>query len=112
MYHLNCSSGIRVAPVVKNPSTNSGDTRDAGSVSGWGRSPGEGNDYPLQYACLETVTDRGAWWAIVHGVTKSDTRVHTHTTRVQGHQVYLHCCKQHHHPPLGLSHLPELKLRT
>ena len=85
MYHLNCSSGIQVALVVKNPSTNSGDTRDAGSVSGSGRSPGEGNDYPFQYSCLETATDRGARQATVHGVTESDTRVHTHTTRVQGH---------------------------
>ena len=34
------------------------------------QSPGEGNGYPLQYACLETPLDRGAWRAIVHGVTK------------------------------------------
>ena len=36
-----------------------------------GRSPGEGNDNPLQYPCLENLMDRGAWWAAVHGVTKS-----------------------------------------
>ena len=36
--------------------------RDPGSISGWGRSPGEGHDYPLQYSCLENPMDRGAWW--------------------------------------------------
>ena len=43
---------------------------DLGSIPGSGRSPGEGNGYPLQYSCLENPMDRGAWWAIVHGVTK------------------------------------------
>ena len=44
---------------------------DLGSVPGLGRSPGEGNGYPLQYPCLENPMDRGAWWAAVHGVAKS-----------------------------------------
>ena len=44
---------------------------DLGSVPGSGRSPGEGNGNPLQYSCLENPMDRGAWWATVHGVTKS-----------------------------------------
>ena len=35
-----------------------------------GRFPGEGNDNPLQYSCLENSMDRGAWWAIVHGVAR------------------------------------------
>ena len=42
-----------------------------GSVLGSGRSHGEGNGYPLQYSCLENSIERGAWRAIVHGVTKS-----------------------------------------
>ena len=41
---------------------------DPGSIPGLGRSPGEGRGYLLQYACLENPTDRGAWWATVHGV--------------------------------------------
>ena len=47
---------------------------DLGSIPGSGRSPGEGNGNPLQYSCLENPIDGGAWWAIVHGVTKSRTQ--------------------------------------
>ena len=59
--------------MVKNPPANAGDIRDAGSVPGLGRCPGEGNGNPLQDSCLENSMDRGAWWATVHGVTESDT---------------------------------------
>ena len=52
--------------VVKNLPANAGDQC---SISGSGRSPGEGNGNPLQYSCLENSMDRGAWWA-VHGVAK------------------------------------------
>ena len=48
---------------------------DLGSVPGSGRYPGEGNSNPLQYSCLENPMDRGAWWATVHGVAKSRTRL-------------------------------------
>ena len=44
---------------------------DPGSVSGLGRSPGEGNGIPLQYSFLENSMDRGAWGATGHKVTKS-----------------------------------------
>ena len=57
---------------VKNPPASAG---DAGSIPGPGRSPGEENGNPLQYSCLENPTDRGAWWATAHGVTKSQTRL-------------------------------------
>ena len=43
---------------------------DMDLIPGLGRSPGEGNGNPLQYSCLENPMDRGAWWAIVHGVAK------------------------------------------
>ena len=49
-----------------------------GLILGLGKSPGEGNGNSLQYSCLENSMDRGAWWATVHGVTKSpmkETRV-------------------------------------
>ena len=44
---------------------------DLGWIPGLGRSPGEGNGNPLQYSYLENPMDRGAWWAAVHGVAKS-----------------------------------------
>ena len=47
---------------------------DLDSVPGSGRPPGEGNGYPLQYTCLENSMDRGAWYATVHGVAKSQTQ--------------------------------------
>ena len=56
--------------MVKNLPANAGDIRDVGSISGSGRSPGEGNGNPLQYSCLENPMDRGAWWAIVLGVAR------------------------------------------
>ena len=49
--------------------------RDPGSVPGSGRSFGDGNGYLLQYSCLEKSMDRGAWWATVHRVAKSRTRL-------------------------------------
>ena len=48
---------------------------DLGSIPGLGRSPGEETGYSLQYSCLENPRDRGAWWAVVRGVTKSRTRL-------------------------------------
>ena len=53
--------------MVKNLPSNAG---DMGSIPGSGRSPGEGNGYPLQYPCLGNPMDREAWWAAVHGVMK------------------------------------------
>ena len=56
--------------MVKNPPANAG---DAGSILELGRSLGEGNGNLLQYSCLGNPTDRGAWWATVHGVAKNRT---------------------------------------
>ena len=61
-----------MAQRVKNPPANAG---DLGSIPGLGRSPGEGNSYPLHYSGLENSMDRGAWQATVHGVAKSRTRL-------------------------------------
>ena len=61
---------------VKNLPAQAGDTGDAGLTPGLVRSPGEGNGNPLQYSsCLENSLDRGAWWAIVHGVGKSQKQL-------------------------------------
>ena len=57
--------------MVKNSLANAGDTRDVASIPGLERSPGGGNGNLLQYSCLENPTDRGAWWATVHQIAKS-----------------------------------------
>ena len=62
--------------VVKNLPANAG---DAGLIPGLGRSPGGGNGNPLQYSCLGNPMDRGAWWAAVHEVTKSQTQLTSYT---------------------------------
>jgi len=61
-----------VVLVVKNTPTNTED-RDSGSITGSGRSLGEGHGNPLHYSCLENPLERGAWWATVHRVAKSQT---------------------------------------
>ena len=65
------SGGFPGGSVVKNLPANAGDARDMGSIPGSGRSSGGGNGTPLQYSCLGNPMDKGAWWALVHGVAKS-----------------------------------------
>ena len=72
--------------VVKNPPANVGDTRDSVLISGSGQSPGEGNGNPLQYSCLENSMERGAWWATVRGVAKSQTQLSAHI------YMYIYTC--------------------
>ena len=61
--------------MVKKMPTNAGGTANLDLIPGSGRSPGEENDNPLQYSCLDNPMDRGAWRAAVHGVAKSWTRL-------------------------------------
>ena len=56
--------------MVKDPPANAG---DLGSIPGSGRSPGEGHGNPLQYSCLESLMNRGAWRVIALGVPELDT---------------------------------------
>ena len=77
--------GFPGGTVVKNPSTNAGDTRDVVSVVGSGRSPGGGNGNLPQYSCQENAMGRGAWQATAHWVSKSWTQLsteHTHRSRL------------------------------
>ena len=62
-----------MALVIKNLPANAGDIRDKGLIPGLGRSLGGGNGNRLQYSCLGSPMDRGAQWAIVHRVGKSQT---------------------------------------
>ena len=75
----------QVVLVVKNLSANT-DLRDMGLIPGSGRSPRGGNGTPLQYSCQKNPMDRGAWWAAIHGVTKSRTQLSTE------HCCYYCCC--------------------
>ena len=61
--------------MVKNLPANAGDEKDVGLIPESGRAPGGGNGNPFQYSCLENPMDRVAWWARVHGVAKSWTRL-------------------------------------
>ena len=65
----------QVVQWLKNLPINAGDVRDTGSIPGSGRSPGEEHGNPLQYSSLENLMDRGAGWATVHGVAKSQTQL-------------------------------------
>ena len=67
--------GFPGGAVVKNLPASIGNTRDVVLIPEWGRSPGEGNGNLLPYSCLENSMDGGAWWATVHGVAKSRTRL-------------------------------------
>ena len=62
-------------PVGSDGKESACNTGDPGLIPGSGRFSGEGTGSPLQYSCLGHPTDRGAWWAAVHGVTKSRTRL-------------------------------------
>ena len=67
LFPSSTKAGFSGGSVVKNPPANA---RDVASVSGSGRSPGEGNGNSFQCSCLENPMDRGAWRATVHGVTR------------------------------------------
>ena len=64
-----------VVLVVKNPPTSVGDVKDEHLIPGLGTSSGEGHGNPLQYSCLENPMDSRAWWATVHRVAKSWTKL-------------------------------------
>ena len=89
--------GFPGGSVAKNPSASA---RDAGSIPGSGRSPGGGNGNLIQYSCLENSMDRGAWWATVHRVEKSRTRLRD-KAQVRAvptaHHLHHHCNHHHHY---------------
>ena len=69
--------------MVKNLPANAEDIKDMGSIPGSGRSPGVGHGNPLEYSCLENPMDRGAWWAMVHRITQSQTRLKQLSTQTR-----------------------------
>ena len=72
----------------KEPACQCRDIRDVGSILGLGRSAGGKHGNPLQYSCLENPMDRGTWWATVHGVAKSQTRLKQLSTRAHHRRTY------------------------
>ena len=64
----------QVVLVVRNPSASAGELSDMGLIPGSGRSS-RGHSNPLQYSCLENLVDRGAWWAAVPGIAKSQAQL-------------------------------------
>ena len=102
--------GFPGGSVKKNPSASEGDTRDAVLIRGSGKFPGVENGNPLQHSYLKNSMDRGALWATVHRVTKSQTRqsVHTHTHSAPGGEL---CTHTHTHiQPLEASSVVSLYL--
>ena len=77
----------QVVLVVKNPPASAGDVRDVNLIPGSGRCLGEGHGNPFQYFCLENPMDGGAWWAAVHGVAKSRTRLSDFTFTFHFHAL-------------------------
>ena len=77
--------------VVRNPPASAGDVRDMGSIPGSGRFPGIGNGNPLQYSCLGNSMDSGAWWATVHSIAKSQTRLKHLSTHECRHSINKIC---------------------
>ena len=75
--------------VVKKSPANAGDAGDAGSIPGSGRSPGGGHGNPLQFSCLESLMDRGAWQATVQRVAKSQTRLKLPSTHASMYAIIL-----------------------
>ena len=99
--HIWKDPDVRGSPdglVVKNPPANAGDTRDAGSVPESGRTPAGGYGSPLQYSRLENPMDRGAWWATVHSVPQSQTRLKWPSRHTEvGEEARVHrrpCCSE------------------
>ena len=98
------SGPVGVSLVVKNPPAHARGIRDAGSITGSGRSPTGGHGNPLQYSFLKNPLDRGAWWATVSGVARSRTRLkrltmHARWVRGQGRAAYLLCDLSQVTPP-------------
>ena len=74
-YFINHTDEMMSLPDASDGKESAYNAGDQGSITGSGRSPGEGNGNPLQYCCLENSMEGRAWWATVHGVVKSRTRL-------------------------------------
>ena len=95
MWFFIWTMGFPVGSDGKESACNAG---DPGLIPGSGRSSGEGTGSPLQYSCLGNPMDRGAWWAAVHGVTKSRTQLNAYRFHFRMDYITLlfcMCCHTH-----------------
>ena len=76
-----------MASAVKNLPASAGSKGDMGSFPEWGRFPGEGNGYPLQYSCMENPMDRGTRPGTIYGVTKRKTQLSTLATDILKNKI-------------------------
>ena len=76
-----------MALVIKNPPASAGDIRDMGSIPVLGKSPGRETVNPLRYSCLGNPMARGAWWAMVHRVSKSQTQLKQLSMQAEGDRI-------------------------
>ena len=97
-----------VAQTVKNLPANAGDAGDKVLILGSGRFPGEGKGCPLQYSCLENPMVVGAWWATVHRVAKSRTRLSDFTFRSLDTKFVICICTTRWQQRLAESPFPDL----
>ena len=81
------NGSLQEALGVKNPLASAGNTGDAGSIPGLGRSPRGGVGNPRQYSCLENSSGGGTWWATVHGVAKSHMLLSAHTPALSNNPI-------------------------
>ena len=88
--HASSAGSMALIPAGSDSKESACNVGDPGSIAGSGRSPGEGNSNSLQCSCLENSMDGGAWWATVHGVTKSWTRLSDFTLLTLSLKVSLH----------------------
>ena len=110
-----CIQAFHVALVVKNLPAHAGGARDKSSIPGSGRSSRVGNGNALQYSCLENPMDKGSWWAIVNGVTKSRTWMSTQHAPAAAAESLQSCptlCDPIGGSPLGSSVPGILQART
>ena len=73
--------------MVKNPPASAGDIRDMGSIPVLGKFPERETVNPLRYSCLENPMARGAWWAMVHRVSKSQTQLKQLSMQAEGDRI-------------------------
>ena len=76
--------------MVRKPPANAGDMRCKFGILGSGRAPRGGHDNPFEYSCMENPIDRGAWWAIVHKVAKSQTELNQLSMHARSHDKPIH----------------------